>query len=126
MKNPTYRAEPRWAQRGLRRAVGRAEVLRGIAWAQQTDACVLLQLVWMPKTDRVVAVQYPVTDVADAYEKAAGDMPPGTHVVYYVVATVAALRRAEANGIAYVRAYGDDDGSILSVPVSLWTEADRG
>ncbi|MFM9627329.1 hypothetical protein ACKI10_06875 [Streptomyces galilaeus] len=124
MKNPTYRAEPRWARQGIRRAVGRPEILRGIAWAQQTDGCVLLQLVWQPQRGNVVAVQYPVPDVADAYDKAAADMPPGEHVAYYVVATVESLRRAEVNGVAYVRAWGDDGGSILSVPVSLWTDRD--
>lgn len=125
MKNPTYRAEPAWARQGLRRAVGRPEVQRGIVQAQQAGSAVLLQLVWQPEKNHVVAVQRPVKDVADAYAKAQADMPPGSHVVYFVVATVPALRRAEANGVAYVRAWGDDAGSILSVPVSLWG-ADRG
>ncbi|MGQ4421890.1 hypothetical protein ACN6LL_007970 [Streptomyces violaceoruber] len=94
------------------------------ARAQRNGECVLLQMVRLPKQGKAVVVQNPCADVADAYDKAASEPAPGTYVAYYVLATLAALLRAEANGVPYLRAYGDDHGSILSVPVSLWTGGD--
>ncbi|MFI0143843.1 hypothetical protein [Streptomyces globisporus] len=106
-------------------AVGSQSVLRGIARAQRDSATLLLQILYREDRALATVVQYPVQDVQDAYDKAASDLPQGGIVCYFVLATEPALRRAEAAGVPYMRAYHGVhvSGAILRVPVSLWTES---
>jgi hypothetical protein len=95
---------------------------------QAEEGVLLLQLVHREERALATVVQHPCRDVQDAYDKAALDLPPGEFVCYFVIATAEALRRAEAGGVCYMRAFSEvpGAGSILRVPVSLWTESSRG
>ncbi|GGQ10929.1 hypothetical protein GCM10010215_39960 [Streptomyces virginiae] len=125
MKNPEYRQLPDWAEMALRRAARSEAGVRGMTRMVAEDGVLLLQLVHRPARERAVCVQHPFRDLQEAYDKAASDLPPRRHIAYFVVATAAALRRAEAAGVGYMRFYSDGPagGAICQVPVSLWTES---
>ncbi|PNG96565.1 hypothetical protein [Streptomyces malaysiensis] len=97
---------------------------RGIARAQAESGTLLLQIVHRESRALATVVQHPCKDIQDAYDKAASDMPQGDIVCYFVLATEPALRRAEAAGVPYMRAYHGVhvSGAILRLPASLWTE----
>ncbi|MEW2311786.1 hypothetical protein AB0918_24620 [Streptomyces sp. NPDC006864] len=124
-RDTTFSRLPSWAQGALRTAIGSQSVLRGIARAQRDSGALLLQILYREKRALATVVQYPVQDIQDAYDKAAQDMPPGDVVCYFVIATEPSLRRAEAAGVPYMRAYHGVhvSGAILRLPVSLWTES---
>lgn len=124
MKNPEYRQLPEWAEPALRRVARTQGVMNGIQKAVSEEGVLLLQLILRPKRERAVCVQHPFRDLQEAYEKAAQDLSPRPHIAYFVVATGAALRRAESAGVAYMRFYSDGPGggAICQVPVSIWTE----
>ena len=128
-RNASFTRVPPWAQQALIKSVTTNPFMRnGIARMEAEAGVVLLQMLYREKRGKAVVAQYPFRDVQEAYDKAGSDMPPRPHICYFVLATAPALRRAEANGIAYMRCWtlpgseASDTGAILRVPVSLWTE----
>lgn len=125
MTNAEFSRLPNWAQGALRTAVGSQSVRRGIARMQAESGTLLLQFLYREKRSLATVIQYPVKDVQDAYDKAALEFQPRPHICYFILATAEALRRAEAGGVCYMRAFSEvpGAGAILRVPVSLWTES---
>ncbi|WP_329332560.1 hypothetical protein OG866_06975 [Streptomyces sp. NBC_00663] len=124
-RDKTFCKVPNWAQYALLKSMGNPFLRNGIAGAQADGGVLLIQMVWREQRQKAVVVQRPFRDVQEAYDSAAGDLPPREHICYFVLATAAALSRAEDAGVCYMRCWsiGDDTaGAILRVPVSLWTE----
>ncbi|MGW5568492.1 hypothetical protein ACWEWD_34440 [Streptomyces tendae] len=125
----TFTRVPQWARQALQKSVTTNPFMRnGIARMEAEEGVVLLQMLYREKRGKAVVAQYPFRDVQEAYDKAATEFQPRPHICYFIIATAPALRRAEANGVAYMRCWtlpgsATDTGAILRVPVSLWTES---
>ena len=129
MQFSEFRQQPRWARDALQKSAGTFEMQNGIARTVREQGVLIVQFLYTSKRSRATVCQYPTASVSAAYAKLRDELfPPREHIAYYIIATEAALRAAEAEGTTYVRAFSEvaGGGAVLLAPADLWTESDRG
>lgn len=120
-----FRQQPRWARDALQKSAGTFAVQNGIARTVNEQGVLILQFLYRSKRQTATVCQYPQPSLSAAYAKLRVEFPPRPHIAYYLIATEAALRGAEAEGVTYVRAFDGvaGAGAVLLAPADLWTEA---